>query len=70
MRCLKQDAKHEKVLQALEDFMSENKISLSYGCNGFIIVIENKTYNVCDIENHTECQHLPRTFDSERMIVD
>jgi hypothetical protein len=69
MKYLKDTAKDEQLLQELEALLEKNKMTLTYGCNGFIVTIEDKDYVLRDIDNHEGTRQLPRTFDSEKMTI-
>ena len=69
MKYLKEDAKHEKKFQLLEDLAKALDISISIISNQIHITIDNHEYVLMDNESRDYCTEFPRVFDSEKMLL-
>lgn len=70
LKVITPESEYEEKLQALEEFLTENNISIIAGNNSLEIMIDSRTFNLIDIESLEEVSVLPRIMDSERMVWD
>ncbi len=69
MKVAKNDSPPEMALQALENFLQTNQMTIQHGHRGLVVTFENRLYELRDIEMSEDCYQLPRIVDSERMVV-
>ncbi len=70
MKVLKDSHPTEQALQAVEDVMNEQGISISFQCGHIFVKHQGKTYRVVNIEGMSLGGSLPRWVAEERLVVD
>ncbi len=69
LKIQKSDSPAELKLQALEDFLSENNIEIAAENRALIVTIDNRRFELFNIETEQEVDELPRKFDAEKLVV-
>jgi len=69
MKVLKTDSPNEKALQEVEDLLLKYNMSISYAGLGILITVNKKDYHIIDLDSFENSQELPRTFDTERIVL-
>lgn len=80
LKYLKDNARHETILQRIEATMRQAGVSIHSTSNGIIVTFEDDgeltQYRVADVDFDVDFAHLPgcntfpRTVDSEKLIVE